>query len=303
MQPTLVSLLADPNDGGDLQLHTFASHLGSVREGVLLNPLTGRWYPVQNGIPTLFADALRPDDVSFVRQWSDQLTALGCAFETQVAERHVDFARIESERLARDQQAEYYDNLISLKMLGWFEVPAYRRAMDLAGAPEAALPILEAGGGTGRFTGLFAQEGPPVVSIDMSRDSIERNRVRHLGNTRAPVHYVHADLTHLPLKSGAFGRVLHVGVYEHIPSRGLREQFLSHARRVLVPQGRLLLSAYRYGGLTKRFEKEGEHAGGIPFFRFTEDELRDEVGPYFDVQNWKGNLGIYMSMLTAQPRA
>ena len=138
--------------------------------------------------------------------------------------------------------------------------------------------------------------------MDMSRDSILRNRVRHAGKTAAPVHYVHADLTHLPTKDDVFGQIAHCGVYEHIPSRQLRQQFLDHARRTLKTGGTLLLSAYRYAGITKRFEKEGEHAGGIPFTRFTEEELREEVGQFFNITNFQENLGIYMSMLIAQPR-
>src|SRR5438128_1445807 len=81
----------------------------------------------------------------------------------------------------------------------------------------------------------------------------------------APVHSVHADLTHLPTKDDVFGRIAHCGVYEHIPSRELRGQFLDHARRTLKTGGTLVLSAYRYGGISTLFEKEGEHDGGIPF--------------------------------------
>jgi ubiquinone/menaquinone biosynthesis C-methylase UbiE len=141
------------------------------------------------------------------------------------------------------------------------------------------------------------------VAIDMSRDSILRNRVRHAGKTASPVHFVHADLTHLPTGTALFGTVAHCGVYEHIPSRSMRQQFLEHARRTLEPEGALLLSAYRYGGLTKLFGKEGEHAGGIPFTRFTETELREEVEPYFSIEQFRANLGIYMSMLAARPKA
>jgi ubiquinone/menaquinone biosynthesis C-methylase UbiE/uncharacterized protein YbaR (Trm112 family) len=308
MESRLLQFLADPNDGGALQLHSFEGDERSVRDGALLNPQTGRWFPVRDGIPTLFADALRvggmkDEDAAFARKYQSDLRAAGA--DLDAAFRGVtegDFARIESERRARDEQAEDYDKMLSLKIYERIETPTYRAALGEY-SHLGQFPLLEAGCGTGRFTGLFSEIGTEVLAIDMSRDSILRNRVRHAGRTFSPVHYVHADLTHLPVASEKFGSVAHCGVYEHIPSREMRQQFLEHAQRVLLSDGVLLLSAYRYGGLTKLFEKEGEHAGGIPFTRFTEDELRGEIEPYFEIKKFRPNLGIYMSMVVAQPKA
>ncbi len=298
MQDRLLTYLCDPNDGGALELHAFSSHLGATRDGVLRNPHTGRWFVVQDGIPTLFADALRPDDSAFVARYEPKLRALGCQFTPTVAQKSGDFARIESERLARDEQAEDYDAMWTMKALSVFETPVYKRAMNV----DTDTPLLEAGCGTGRLTGLFAELAPEVVAVDMSRESVVRNRARHFARTHHPVHYVHADLTHLPLQSGKFGRCAHAGVYEHIPSRDLRLQFLAHAARTLSPNGTLMLSAYRHGGLTKLFEKEGEHEGGIPFLRFSEAELREEVETHFRISQFRENVGVYMSMVVAHPR-
>ncbi len=291
-----MDFLADPHDGGPLSLHTFEGRDDSTRDGILLNQATMRWYVVQDGIPTLFVDDLRPDDSQFVRRYRTQLQALGCQFNASEAEKTGDFKRIQSERLARDDQAESYDAMISMKMLAVLEVPAYKRALK----SETGSILLEAGCGTGRLTHIFAQIAPEVVAVDMSRESLVRNRVRHHARTYNSVHYVHADLTHLPLKDGIFGRCAHAGVYEHIPSQALRLQFLSHARRTMKTGGTLMLSAYRYGGITKLFEKEGEHDGGIPFFRFTPEELQSEVSSAFKVEKFVSNLGIYMSMVIAR---
>lgn len=296
MHQRLMDFLADPHDGGPLSLHPFEARDDQTRDGILLNDATGRWYVVQDGIPTLFVDDLRPGDSDFVRRYEAPLKALGCDFKTPPVPRDGDFARIESERLARDEQAEEYDQMLSMKLLAWFEVPSYQRALSR----ETASPLLEAGCGTGRLTHIFAQIAPEVVAVDMSRQSLVRNRVRHHARTHNPVHYVHADLTHLPLRDGTFGRCAHAGVYEHIPSRGLRLQFLAHARRAMQPGGTLMLSAYRYGGITRWFEKEGEHPGGIPFFRFTPEELRGEVETSFQVEKMVPNLGVYMSMVVAR---
>jgi SAM-dependent methyltransferase/uncharacterized protein YbaR (Trm112 family) len=315
MNTRLLSLLSDPNDGQELELRAFASEGERVREGVLLQPESGRWYPVHNGIPSIFIDALRVGDervreAAFVSLHRSALEEAGCRLDSFDAQSSPsagapdDFSRMDSERRARDEQAEDYDRMLALKILERIETPAYRRALADA-LPEAArrTPLLEAGCGTGRFTALFCELAEEVVAVDLSRDSIERNRVRHASRTRATVHYVHADLTHLPLRDGVFGSVAHCGVYEHIPSRELRQKFLAHARRSLRPDGALLLSAYRYNGMTKLFGKEGEHDGGIPFFRFTEEELRGEVEPFFSIDQFRENLGIYMSMVVGTPQA
>lgn len=291
-----MDFLADPHDGGPLTLHPFETHLDSTRDGVLLNPDSGEWYVIQDGIPTLFVRDLRPDDSDFVRRYASQLSALGCETSSASRSKSGDFARIESERRARDEQAQDYDQMLSMKMLGLIEVPLYKYAMSA----DTESPLFEAGCGTGRLTHIFADLAPEVVAIDMSRESVARNRARHHGRTRNPVYYVHADLTHPPVKDGVFGRCAHAGVYEHIPSRELRLQFLHHARRSLCLGGTLMLSAYRYGGLTRFFEKEGEHEGGIPFFRFTPEELKSEVATSFHIEKFINNVGIYMSMVIAR---
>lgn len=296
MQSRLLDYLADPHDLGPLTVHTFEGQDDKTRDGILQNAATGRWYVIQDGIPTLFVDALRPDDTVFVRRYESRLRALGCEVKGNTGDKSADFVRIESERHARDEQAEDYDRMWSMKVLGLFEIPAYKKAL----LQETESPLLEAGAGTGRLTAVFAEIAPEVVAVDMSRDSLLRNRVRHQGRTRHPVYWVHADLTHMPLKDGSFGRCAHAGVYEHIPSQELRLQFLSHARRTMKPGGVLMLSAYSYHGITKRFEKQGEHEGGIPFFRFTPDELRAEVSQYFQVEKFIKNLGIYMSMVVGK---
>jgi ubiquinone/menaquinone biosynthesis C-methylase UbiE/uncharacterized protein YbaR (Trm112 family) len=297
MKSQLTEYLADPHDGGALQLQIFEGDEQQVRAGVLINPTTGKWYPIRDALPSLFIDDLREDDPRWIEKFRAPLEKLGCALPSR-EETSGDLARILSERKARDEQAEDYDKMLAIKMLNAFERPAYRRVLD---GTRSTL-LLEAGCGTGHFTGLFSEFAEETIAVDMSRDSIRRNMIRWTGKTNNTVHYIHADLTHLPLKDKVVNTVAHVGVYEHIPSRELREQFLAHARRVMKQQSTLLLSAYRYAGLTRLFEKQGEHAGGIPFFRFTEEELRSEVEKFFEIERFKKNLGVYMSMVVAKPK-
>ena len=307
MNRDIFPLLRDPNDGGVLSLVPFEDDARAVREGILRNDATGRWFPVRDGIPTLFADALRTgglaeDDAIFASRHADKMRAAGCEIPSETREIASDqIARIEGERRARDEQAADYDQMLSLKVAAKIEGAAYARALEKLNV-DRALPLLEAGCGTGRFTELFARFGSFVVAADMSRDSILRNRIRHAGKTAAPVFYLHCDLTHLPLGDDIFGSVAHCGVYEHIPTRAMREQFMAHAARVSKPDAPLVLSAYRWNGMMLRCEKEGDHDGGIPYFRFTENELRAEIEPYFEIQKFQENLAIYLSLVAATPK-
>ncbi len=315
MNVRLLDFLLDPNDFQPLQLRCFQGDETEIREGVLVNQQTRRWYPIRDGIPSVFCDAFRVgamknEDDEFLAQYEDELEDVlhpGEEHHHQTHERKHDFKRIASERRARDEQAEAYDQMISMKALHLFEWPAYKRVMNEYSKNEYSktpknLPLLEAGCGTGRFTDLFARYASEVVAVDLSRDSILRNRVQHAGKTDAPVHYLHADLTHLPLRDNAFGHVAHVGVFQHIPSHELRAQFVQHTHRVLVAQGQFLLSAYRYGGVTTRLEKEGEHHGGIPFHRFAPEELEEEIASLFTVTDRQKNVGVYMTMVIATPK-
>ena len=55
--------------------------------------------------------------------------------------------------------------------------------------------------------------------------------------------------------------------------------------------GTLALSAYKHSLFTRAFaEKEGQHDGGIPFFRFTRRELRALLATAFEVQSVTGVL-------------
>jgi uncharacterized protein YbaR (Trm112 family) len=123
MSPRLLSFLTDPNDGAPLELHTFEGSSDQVREGVLVNAQSGRWYPIREGIPTLFVDALRTgdeavNDAAFARRFAKPMQEAGCdVSNTGAKQAEADFARIDSERRARDEQAEDYDRMLRSQVL------------------------------------------------------------------------------------------------------------------------------------------------------------------------------------------
>src|SRR5690606_12229864 len=122
MNKTLLPLLADPNDGQPPELRAFSGDEREVRDGVLVKPQSHRWYPIRDGIPSSFGDELRhsgaraEEDAAFAARFADELQAAGCAVAERKAASEADFTRMESERRARDEQAEYYDKMLSLKV-------------------------------------------------------------------------------------------------------------------------------------------------------------------------------------------
>jgi SAM-dependent methyltransferase len=82
--------------------------------------------------------------------------------------------------------------------------------------------VLEAGCGMGRFTAHAAATGAEIFCVDYSNavDAARRNN-RHLPN----VHYVQADIYHLPFRKGQFDRLFCFGVLQHCPDP--RGAFLS----------------------------------------------------------------------------
>src|SRR5687768_14757722 len=99
MNSKLTEYLADPHDGGALQLHIFEGDEQQVRDGVLLNQANGKWYSIRDTIPSLFIDALREDDLQWIERFRAQLEKLGCELPSS-EQTGGDISRIAGERKA-----------------------------------------------------------------------------------------------------------------------------------------------------------------------------------------------------------
>lgn len=99
--------------------------------------------------------------------------------------------------------------------------------------------ILEAGCGMGRFTPYAAATGAEVISLDYSRavDAAQRNNAG-----LANVHFIQADIYHLPFKRESFNRVFCFGVLQHCPDP--RAAFLSLIP-FLRPEGSIVVDVYK----------------------------------------------------------
>ena len=257
MRPSLLPLLRSPETGGPLTLTVRRQAGEEVLDGDLADG-AGHVYPVEEGIPRL------------------------------LPRRMLDAQR--AEIAARDAQVADYDRMAFLHLFGRVEIPLTRRA--LAARPTDRL--LEAGCGTGRMTPALARAVGELVAVDFSFESLRANRAKLAKAGAANTHLVQADLCRLPFADGAFDRVVSCQVLEHVPGAEARAAAVDGLARVLKPGGALALSAYQHSPLTRLFgRKEGTHAGGIPFFRFTRPELRQALGARFAVQGISGAL-VYL---------
>jgi SAM-dependent methyltransferase/uncharacterized protein YbaR (Trm112 family) len=243
-----------------------------IETGSLRCPDCESVYPIEQGIPRMLPSALTgpatpaaPD----IKVESDDAAA-----------------RKRTEMLARDAQVDDYDRMWHLNLFGMVEVPVTLLNLSLGSADI----LLEGGCGTGRMTKDFAARCKEQVSIDFSWESLRvcDRKLKAAGITN--VHLVQADICHLPLRAAAFDRVVSCQVLEHVPEPA-QESAVEELARVLRPGGNLTLSAYQYSGLIKPFvEKKGEHDGGIPFFRFTREELRSLLARHLTVEGITGAL-------------
>jgi SAM-dependent methyltransferase len=101
--------------------------------------------------------------------------------------------------------------------------------------------VLDAGCGMGRFAEIVQQFGGTYVGLDFSYaiDAAHAN-AGHLPN----VHFVQADIFHLPFADSTFDLIFSLGVLHHTPDP--RGAFAS-LPRVLKPGGRLSVTLYDAG--------------------------------------------------------
>ena len=252
-------LLRCPEEGGAL-----TGWNGVSAEGALRCDICDRMYPVRDSIPCLLPDGLRLD------------AGVSDADPTEIAEK-------QNEMAARDAQADHYDTLWGLKLLDRIELPLSLRFL----APDASSIVLEGGCGTGRMTPLFAQRCRAMIAMDFSSDSIRAARRKLPDALRDRVLFIQADLSRLPLATGAFDCVGSFGVYQHLPTEKARVGALSEMARVVKSAkdgGRFAYSAYQWNGMVKLFApREGHHPGGIYYRRYTLAEFKAQVTPYFRV--------------------
>ena len=237
---------------------------GAVLEGSLCCNACGRQYPVSDGILRAMPSRLLAEQKREIR--------------------------------ARDDQVDQYEAMWYLNLFGLVEIPMTLRRLAI----EPACRVLEAGCGTGRMTSRIAAAARDLVSIDFSYESLRVTREKGLMSGAKNIDLVQADLCNLPFKDCTFDRVVSCQVLEHIPGDEARSAAIEGLARVARQSGRVVVSAYQHTVFTS--VKQGEHDGGIPFFRFTRPELEALLSAHLRVDSITGSL-VYIHLAQCSKEA
>lgn len=101
--------------------------------------------------------------------------------------------------------------------------------------------ILDSGCGSGRFSELLGDKNIDYFGVDISEKLIEIAQRKY---PRAKFQV--ADCLNLPFPGNFFDKVYSISVLHHIPSKEFQLQYLKEARRVLKPEGLLILRVWDF---------------------------------------------------------
>ncbi|HLJ23539.1 MAG TPA: class I SAM-dependent methyltransferase [Candidatus Acidoferrales bacterium] len=257
MDSRLVELLRCPQDGGRLLLQPGNGHESGAFAGRLLCAACGSEIPMAAGI------------LRFLTAERNNLCALQKS-EMQVRDRDY-----------RAAAAEFCRGRVP--GLGAFDVPefdAVRRALgDCRGRS-----VLDAGCGAGKLTPAV-RNAESYLGVDLSWEGL----MNFQKPSRALTALAQADVTRLPVASGAFDVALGCQIVSHLPTPELRSRFVAEMARALKPSGRLILTAMHYSFRYRNRQRPREGVeGGSYFHRFEVAELRALLSERFSILSLRG---------------
>ena len=101
--------------------------------------------------------------------------------------------------------------------------------------------ILDLGCANGRFFEVLNGKKVEYVGIDKSEKLIEIARKKYPG-----VKFQVGDAFNLSFPDNYFDKIFSISVFHHMPSEELRQEFLEEAKRVLKPNGLLILRVWDF---------------------------------------------------------
>lgn len=102
----------------------------------------------------------------------------------------------------------------------------------------AGLDVLDAACGEGYGAALLAAAAARVVGVDLSAKAVEHALARYAG--AGQLEFRRADVSELPFEDASFDRVVSFETIEHLSTQ---REMLAEFRRVLRPEGVLILSS------------------------------------------------------------
>ena len=100
--------------------------------------------------------------------------------------------------------------------------------------------VLDLGCGNGRLYSAIKDKKAQYVGADNSEELISIAQKNY-----PEASFQVADALKLPFKDSSFDKIYAIAVLHHIPSKELRRQFLQEAKRVLKPDGLLIITVWK----------------------------------------------------------
>lgn len=193
------------------------------------------------------------------------------------------------EEAVRDKQVKFYEKWMEFHPPSRIEKGWVRRAVNEWKIDAA----IEVACGPGRWTPILAAGCQRLIALDRSFLSVKRNREKcvEMGLGDRVLH-VKGDATALPGRNGAFGGVFSGQLLEHLPTPELRALAVAEMGRVLATSGHSIISAYEYTSWNPFVgKKEGEHAGGMYYYRFSRAEYGELLAASMGVDEVRSAMG------------
>ena len=144
--------------------------------------------------------------------------------------------------------------------------------------------VLDLGCGNGRFYELLNKGD--YIGVDSSEELIKIARKRY-----PKVKFQVADALNLPFPDNYFDKVYAIAVFHHIPSKELREKFLSEIKRVLKPEGFMIITVWNLW--------QKERTKKIIFKSLIDKFLKRTGLDFKDIlMRWEGKEGFYFHAFT-----
>lgn len=103
--------------------------------------------------------------------------------------------------------------------------------------------LLDLGCGNGRLFELTQGKDVSYTGVDISQALISIAEAKY-----PAAHFLLIDPLKLPFPNGSFDVIFCLAVYHHLPGQEMRRQFLSEAKRVLEPGGKIILTVWNLAG-------------------------------------------------------
>lgn len=99
--------------------------------------------------------------------------------------------------------------------------------------------ILDLGCGNGRLVKVLQEKPVDYIGVDVSEKLIKIAKEKH-----PKKRFLQANALDLPFPANYFDKIFSIAVLHHIPSTEFRLKFLKQAKRVLKPEGLLILTVW-----------------------------------------------------------